>query len=74
MLNNDMIDKWGTPIHFSPEMVEGDGYGPQTDVWMVGCMMYEMLTGLEAFPSHDPIDWVEHRELFRLISSVRYDR
>jgi serine/threonine protein kinase len=55
-------------------MIERHGYGPQVDVWMVGCMMYEMLTGLQAFPSFDQADWVEHKDLFRRICAVKYDR
>jgi serine/threonine protein kinase len=41
---------WGTPTHYSPELIQ-KAYGPQSDMWSLGCMMYEMLTGGEAFPS-----------------------
>ena len=41
---------WGTPTHYSPELINKT-YGPQSDMWSLGCMMFEMLTGEEAFPS-----------------------
>lgn len=40
---------WGTPTHYSPELTYG-AYGPQTDMWSLGCVVFEMLTGLNAFP------------------------
>lgn len=42
---------WGTPTHYSPELIQ-KAYGPQSDMWSLGCMLYEMLTGVEAFPSY----------------------
>ena len=45
-----LTEMWGTPTHYSPELINKQ-YGPQSDMWSLGCMMYEMLTGEEAFPS-----------------------
>ena len=45
-----LTEMWGTPTHYSPELINKT-YGPQSDMWSLGCMMYEMLTGEEAFPS-----------------------
>lgn len=47
-------DMWGTKEYFAPEVVE-QAYGPQADVWALGCVLYEMLTGEQAFPvkEHD---------------------
>ena len=34
----------GTPNYFSPEMIEGEPYGPPADVWSVGLLAFEILT------------------------------
>ena len=41
---------WGTPTHYAPELIDRS-YGPQADMWSLGCVVYEMVTGYEAFPS-----------------------
>lgn len=40
---------WGTKEYFAPEVIE-QAYGPQADVWALGCVLYEMLSGEQAFP------------------------
>ncbi len=47
-------DMWGTKEYFAPEVIE-QAYGPQADVWALGCVLYEMLVGEQAFPvrEHD---------------------
>lgn len=41
----------GTPAYMSPEQAEGRPCGPQADVYAVGAMLYEMLTGSLPFPN-----------------------
>lgn len=38
----ELTEMWGTKEYFAPEMIKQQ-YGPQADVWALGCMMYEML-------------------------------
>lgn len=47
-------DMWGTKEYFAPEVIE-QAYGPQADVWALGCVLYELLCGEQAFPvkEHD---------------------
>ncbi|MCC6624695.1 MAG: serine/threonine protein kinase, partial [Deltaproteobacteria bacterium] len=59
----------GTPTHMAPEQLEGRGLGPWTDLWAVGVIAFELLTGALPFqgesvsalirqrtdPDHDPL-------------------
>jgi serine/threonine protein kinase len=40
----------GTPMTFAPETVSGQGYTYASDIWALGCVLYEMLTFKKPFP------------------------
>jgi serine/threonine protein kinase len=45
----------GTPAYMAPEQVELKPIGPRTDIYAVGILIYEMVTGSQAFDGDTPI-------------------
>lgn len=60
-------EMWGTKEYFAPELIEG-AYGPQADMWSMGCILYEMLIGKAAFPFLR-----NEKELYTRIQKKQYD-
>src|SRR5262245_5656166 len=48
----------GTPSYMSPEQARGQAVTKQTDIWAFGCVLYELLTGKQAFHEKTSTDTI----------------
>lgn len=46
----------GTPLYMAPEIFEGQSYSHKVDVWALGVVFYQMLTGITPFTGMDRRD------------------
>ena len=44
------VGLFGTPSYISPEQLKEDEVGSRGDIFSLGCVLYELLTGQQAFP------------------------
>mmetsp|Transcript_108832 Transcript_108832/g.234377 ORF Transcript_108832/g.234377 Transcript_108832/m.234377 type:complete len:767 (+) Transcript_108832:194-2494(+) len=65
----EAFSKVGTPLYMSPEVLHGAGYDMRSDVWSLGCVLYELVVLRSPFKSDQQLSLYD---LFVRISKGEY--
>ncbi|CAK0893010.1 unnamed protein product, partial [Prorocentrum cordatum] len=65
----EAFSKVGTPLYMSPEVLRGAGYDMRSDVWSLGCVLYELVVLRSPFKSEQQVSLYD---LFVRISKGQY--
>ena len=52
----------GTPLYMAPEVARGELYDKTADLWSIGCIYFELLTGFLPFMGNNAFELVKSLE------------
>lgn len=64
----------GSPAYLSPEQIKGDPVKPQTDIYSLGIVLYELLTGQHPFPETTTPAALMYKQLSEPLPEVSFLR
>lgn len=68
------VDVFGSPRYMSPEQFLGKEVGPESDLYSLGCVLYEMLAGSPPFTDENPVKLVlQHLQESPDLSKIQTD-
>jgi NIMA (never in mitosis gene a)-related kinase len=66
----EAFSRVGTPLYMSPEVLKGSGYDWKSDIWSLGCIVYELACLRSPFKRDD--EKMSLYDLFQTISKGEY--
>jgi serine/threonine protein kinase len=66
----EAFSRVGTPLYMSPEVLQGNGYDWKSDVWSLGCVIYELACFRSPFKKED--QKMSLYDLFQTISKGEF--
>jgi len=68
----EALSRVGTPLYMSPEVLTTTGYSYKSDVWSLGCIIYELAALRSPFKSEE--EKMSLYDLFKKINEGRFKK